>query len=156
MDNSAQTVKGVIEIVTALGTLIAAWFAAITYCKSVKLERAKWMKELYEKFYERSDLKNVRDVLDGDDQVKISELVKKEGPDFTDYLNFFEFVAFLHQSKQISKQEVLGVFEYYLRNLKQHKDVADYIATRSKGFERLDKLLKTNELLKTIEQRNGE
>ncbi len=36
------------------------------------------MKELYEKFYQRSDLKGIRDVLDGDDPVKVSNLVREE------------------------------------------------------------------------------
>ncbi len=37
------------------------------------------MKELYEKFYERSELKSARDVLDGDGKQKISEMVNTEG-----------------------------------------------------------------------------
>jgi hypothetical protein len=78
----------------------------------------------------------------------VSDLVKAEGPGFTDYLNFFELLAYLHKSEPISTQEVSGVFDYYLKSLKRHKDVADYIATPSKGFETL------NELLNTINQGN--
>jgi hypothetical protein len=50
---------------------------------------------LYENFYERNDLKEVREVLDCDtgDSPEINKLVDEESQRFTDYLNFFEFVA---------------------------------------------------------------
>jgi hypothetical protein len=100
------------------------------------------MKELYEKFYERAELKQVRDVLDGDDVRAISKMVADEGTEFTDYLNFFEFVAILSQSKQIGKHEVLDMFNYYLRNLGSRQEVMNYINDPAKGFEKLRKMLK--------------
>jgi hypothetical protein len=57
-----KTAQGIIETVAALATVVVAWLAYWTYRQRVKLERAKWVKELYEKFYERSDLKGVRDL----------------------------------------------------------------------------------------------
>ncbi|MGH9344611.1 MAG: hypothetical protein ACRD19_12735 [Terriglobia bacterium] len=101
------------------------------------------MKELYEKFYERDGLKKVRDVLDGGDQAKVVDMVTSESSDFTDYLNFFEFLAYLLKSKQINREEVNGLFDYYLKNLKQekNKDVAEYIAKPQNGFEQLQELL---------------
>jgi hypothetical protein len=50
---------------------------------------------LYENFYERNDLKEVREVLDCDtgDSPEINKLVDEESQRFTDYLNFFEFVG---------------------------------------------------------------
>ncbi len=99
------------------------------------------MKELYEKFYERPELKTVRDVLDGDDKQRISEMVEKESKEFTDYLNFFEFLAYLSESKQITEKEMLGLFDYYLRNLQQNQQVLNYINDRTKGFEKLRKVV---------------
>ncbi|MDE3178059.1 MAG: hypothetical protein KGM47_00245 [Acidobacteriota bacterium] len=141
MDTSAHTVKLIAEIVTAAASLIAGWWALLTYRQSVNLERAKWVKELYEKFYERNDLKDVRDLLDSDDQNKIAELVQTEPRNFTDYLNFFEFLAYLSRSKQIGKEEVSILFDYYLENLSGNKNVRDYISNSKKSFEQLRELL---------------
>ncbi len=99
------------------------------------------MKELYEKFYERPELKAARDVLDGDDKQRISEMVENESREFTDYLNFFEFLAYLSESKQITEKEMLALFDYYLRNLRQNPQVLKYINVPAKGFERLAKVL---------------
>ncbi|MGH9450466.1 MAG: hypothetical protein ACRD11_07970 [Terriglobia bacterium] len=139
--DAVDRVKLLVELATPVAAVIAAWVAVCAYYRSLKLERAKWLKELYEKFYERGDLKSVRELLDGGDQAKIVKLVGDECADFTDYLNFFEFVAYLWKSKQISLDEVMGLFDYYLRNLKQHKEVAKYVADHDKGFERLRELL---------------
>lgn len=81
-------------------------------------------------------------MLDGDDPSQISELVKKEPASFTDYLNFFEFLAYLCESGQIEKKEMAGVFDYYLRKLKQSSEVAAYINDPTKGFEKLAKVLR--------------
>jgi hypothetical protein len=45
------------------------------------------------------------------------------------------------ESKQIKAEEVRGLFDYYLRNLKRNEAVAAYIADPTKGFEKLQKLL---------------
>jgi hypothetical protein len=99
------------------------------------------VKDLYDKFYEHSELKKVRDLLDSDDHQQIRSIVAEEGPAFTDYLNFFEFLGYLLESKQIKAEEVRGLFDYYLRNLKRNEAVAAYIADPTKGFEKLQKLL---------------
>ncbi|HEV2417146.1 MAG TPA: hypothetical protein VGX94_05040 [Terriglobia bacterium] len=140
---AVTSIKLFLEMFMLLATGIAGLWAPWTYRQSVRLERSKWMKELYEKFYERSDLKQVRDLLDGGDQTKIEKLVDEESANFTDYLNFFEFLAYLWKSKQIGLDEIKGIFEYYLRNLKQNESAAGYIAERANGFEQLQKLLET-------------
>jgi hypothetical protein len=105
------------------------------------LERAKWIKDLYEKFYESIGLKMVRDAIDSANHTQIDSMVAQEDPAFTDYLNFFEFLGYLWESKQIRKEELLGLFDYYLRDLGKNKNIAAYIADPTKGFEKLQKLL---------------
>ncbi len=136
------SIRPIFELAAIMATTVAAVWAPITYSRSAKLERAKWIKELYEKFYERSELKPVREVLDGDDKQKISDLVKEEGAQFADYLNFFEFLGYLSESKQIAKKEIGGMFQYYLRNLREQPAVLNYINDPAKGFEKLRTLLK--------------
>lgn len=137
-----ETIKTIAEVLTAAATLGAGFWAAWTYRQSVRLERAKWMKELYEKFYERPNLKEVRDALGSCEQTEIENLVKTEDSRFTDYLNFFEFLAYLAKSKQIQDDELDDLFQYYIERLTRNATVAAYIEDENKGFGNLANLLK--------------
>jgi DNA-binding transcriptional regulator YiaG len=99
--------RTLVEAIGLAGTLFAGFWAVVTYRQSLKLQRARWVKELYEKFYEHSELKKVRNLLDSNDIQQIRSMVEKEDPAFTDYLNFFEFLGYLWESKQVSEQEIL-------------------------------------------------
>jgi hypothetical protein len=67
----------------------------LTYRRNSVVERARWLSSLYTKFYEAPDLKRIRTTLDENppNAAPVQELVRTEDSDFTDYLNFFEFVA---------------------------------------------------------------
>lgn len=137
-----QVIYNLAGSVAALGTLGAALYAVKVYKNNSRLERARWASNLYEKFYEREQLKRVRDILDCESNLEqVSELVLRGQADFTDYLNFFEFVAFLEYSQQLEYEEVEDLFGYYLGCLKRHQIVYKYI--RENGYERLDKLLES-------------
>jgi len=125
------------DIFRDLAVGLAALVAVFTYRRSVRMERAKWIKDLYEKFYERTDLKVVRDLLDAQDPQSVQRLVQEESSAFTDYLNFFEFLGYLRASKQITKRELLQLFEYYLRRIEENPPVLAYINDPSKGYEHL-------------------
>lgn len=127
--------------------ICAAIGAVLTYRNNSRRERAKWVAQLYEKFYESNRYKTMRDKLDcptDSDDVKTS--VKNEDSEFTDYLNFFELVAFLIQTKQIHKSDVLKVFQYYLACLKRHPSVVQYVNNKANGFEQLRDLLNRTKL----------
>lgn len=118
--------------------IFAAFWALRVYSSNSRRERARWAESLYARFYERAELKLTRDKLDcasGDPVV--AELVTKEASELTDYLNFFEFVAYLESSRQLEEADVQALFSYYLDCLKRHKEVAAYIQNREKGFEYL-------------------
>ena len=127
---------------SAVGTALAAGFAAFVYRRNSALERAKWAWTLYEKFYEAPTLKQMRDRLDcvGDSD-SVNEIVIKEDPAFTDYLNFFEFIAFLKSSKQLTNSEIESLFGYYLDCLNRHDRLEQYIANAENGYEGLANLL---------------
>lgn len=127
--------------VATIGGLIAAFLAVSTFRQNVKLSRTRWMKELYEKFYEREELKAIRNQLDGANEQDIAKLVVLEAPSFTDYLNFFEFLAYLEESGQVKREDMLGIFGYYLENLKSSPSVLAYVKNPTKGFEKLRKIL---------------
>jgi hypothetical protein len=134
----------VMQILFYVVAIYAAIAGVRVYKANSRLERAKWLTALYEKFYERPDLKAMRDRLDGESQDSkvIQDLVKGEEPELTDYLNFFEYIAVLESEdiKQLSLQNVKDLFEYYLRNLASHRTVREYI--EQSGYERLQALLK--------------
>lgn len=138
----SQLVVSITGSLAALGTVAAAIYAAFVYRNNSRLERARWASTLYEKFYERKDLKKVRDALDCEQGTKqVEALVSMEESDYTDYLNFFEFVAFLNHRGQLTREEVEDLFGYYLRCLTRHDTVRRYV--KEKGYERLDALLTT-------------
>ena len=148
----ANSIKAWVEIaaylaaaVSALAAAASAVFAMLIYRRNARLERAKWAASLYEKFFESSRYKPVRDALDcaetGADAAAVARLVEDETPAFTDYLNFFELVAFLVESKQIAHGDAMGLFQYYLESLARHSRVRAYIGDKAKGFEKLSWLL---------------
>ena len=136
-----QVVKGV-QILSYMAGAAAAVSAVFVYRNNSRRERARWVEDLYSRFFEKGELKQVRDVLDcNSDDEKVNALVTEEGSAWTDYLNFFELVAYLHESKQVAREDVKALFEYYIGCLKKHKDVVAYIRNESKGFKHLRRML---------------
>jgi len=118
--------------------------AVRTYRSNSRREPAKWAVQLYEKFYEADRYKVMRDQLDcASETDDIRDIVEKQAAAFTDYLNFFELVAVLEDNKQLSRDDVLDFFDYYLQCLKRHGPVMEYINTPANGFQHLRNLLGT-------------
>ncbi len=138
----AAIIGAIAALIGTIGTLIAAYFAYQVYKNNSNLERAEWLASVYEKFYEKDDLKEIREILDCDDEIslEITKLIRDESAKFTDYLNFFEFVAFLKKENQLKLSEVDALFGYYLDCLNRRGDIRQYILKR--GYELLDELLK--------------
>lgn len=76
-----ETLYYVAGSIAALGTLIAALFALGVYKRNSRLERARWASSLYEKFFEKNELKLVRDTLDCSmDSDEVNKTVIAEDP----------------------------------------------------------------------------
>jgi len=60
---------------------------------------------------------------------------------FTDYLNFFEFIARLKEIGQLTSDDIDATFNYYLILLTRARnpEIRQYL--KKEGFENLDKLL---------------
>lgn len=139
---SLSSTREAIQILSSIAGIVAAFWALWVYGNNSRRERARWAESLYTRFYEKPELKTVRDQLDcaaGD--ATVARLVTEETPALTDYLNFFEFVAYLQSSKQLSRTDVQALFGYYLDCLRRHKDVVGYIRNKEKGFEYLSKIV---------------
>lgn len=134
--------KTITEIASYCVGIAVAVIAVVTYRSNSRRERSKWAIQLYEKFYESDHYGTMRDNIDcAADDPAVRDVVKSEDSAFTDYLNFFETVAFLVTRKQLSEDDVLSLFHYYLRCLKRHRSVMNYLNDREKGFERLNEFL---------------
>jgi hypothetical protein len=139
---SLSSTREAIQILSSVAGIVAAFWALWVYGNNSRRERARWAESLYTRFYEKAELKTVRDQLDcaaGD--ATVARLVTEEIPALTDYLNFFEFVAYLQSSKQLSETDVQALFGYYLDCLRRHKDVVGYIRNKDKGFEYLSRIM---------------
>lgn len=132
--------------VAALATMCVAISALTVYRRNSRLERARWAAELYRDFYVQDKLKAIRDRMDcsanSDD---VNQLVADQNSEFTDYLNFFEYIGFLKDSRQLRDSEVERLFGYYLGCLKRHSSVRAYILDAKNGYEGLTKLIGTGE-----------
>jgi hypothetical protein len=134
--------KDSFETIYYVAASIAALGALFVYLRNSKFERAKWASQLYESFYQKDNLKDIRDKLDcAADSDEVKQLVAQEDFQFTDYLNFFEFIAFLKATKQLGDSEVEDLFGYYLNCLNRHTDVRKYILDLKNGYEGLAKLI---------------
>jgi hypothetical protein len=152
------------EILTGIGTIALAFAAYSAGVKAVReyseqkqTERMKWVSELFHRFYdENRSYRQIRQKIDFDDLGEIRSLLDRDARGesiadqgerdlldaFTDYLNFFEYIAFLQKKGQVSKDEIKAMFEYYLKRIiqvDQGNKIRRYIPRE--GFENLHKLL---------------
>lgn len=142
--------SSLLEWLKALGgvvALIGLAVALVNYRRSVRTRRAEWLASLHEKFFESDRYKEVRRVLDYHSEPQYAELTGAIAAgthhvladELYRYLNFFELLAGLRLLGQISDEEIIGLFDYDLRLIKQHEFVA--ASLRPQGFERLAALL---------------
>ena len=150
-----ETIYYIAGTIAAIGTLVAAVFALCVYRGNSRLERARWASTLYEKFFEKDHLKKVRTLLDCPaNSDEVNQAVTQEDSEFTDYLNFFEFISVLENSKQLTRSEVEDLFGYYLDCLQRHELVRSYIDNEQNGYEGLAKLLRARDERLSISLRN--
>ena len=126
------------------GTYVAAIVAGIVslwqYRRNSARERTRWLFELYQRFYGQPAHRAMRvrldlgqtDFLRGDD--------KELAADLDDFLNFFEFIAFLRRRGEIKPAEVRALFAYPLQTIGKNPDVISYL--REYDYGELDRLLK--------------
>lgn len=134
--------------VPILAFILGAWSAlqaTRTYRLNTRLEQARWTVRMYEKFYEQPELKKTREALDcAANSQSVERMVQDPSPELTDYLNFFELLAILHNARQMSKSNLEAMFGYYLDCIQRQASVMSYIRNSTEnGFEQLDKYLRT-------------
>lgn len=138
---SLTILKDVAQTVFFLAGSASAIGAWTTYLANSRLENARWTVRMYEKFYEQAELKKAREALDCETNAEsVKALVEDQSSKLTDYLNFFELLAILNKSKQMSRSAIEDMFGYYLDCIQKHTTLMAYIRNSSEsGFEQLAK-----------------
>lgn len=146
--------SGCAALALALAAIVAGSVGISDYRNRVLAEKSKWLLQLYEKLFENPQYKDVRRKLDYSDTEEIKSLIALDAAGsefaqdqqtkfdaFTDYLNFFEFIARLKVIGQLSSEDINATFDYYLNLLTKTRnpEIRQYLA--KEGFENLDKLL---------------
>lgn len=140
----AVILEWLIKLAAAIAAVVAIAITVLNYRTQTKLKQAEWLKSLFEKFFENTTYKEVRGWLEygrlheklmAEDQ-QSREMSEEK---FTDFLNFFEFIAVLYARKHLTGEQVSDVFGYYLSKIKADADCQKWIDQYS--FEMLKVLL---------------
>jgi hypothetical protein len=143
-------------LVLGFGAIYATFHGTEEYRARTDSERLRWLSQLLVEFYENKVFLLIRQKIDFDEMDDIFALIQRDRlPDaqfgqsekelfdkFTDYLNFFEFIAYLRFEKQMLKKDVAALFDYYLRRLVEIRHAAELLSyLKENNFENLHKLL---------------
>ena len=129
---------------TIVLALVSAIVALSVYRRNSSTRRAEFLYDLHTSFFVNETYKAVRKVLDDTSEKaasKRSSFVDDEPEQFTDFLNFFELVAYLEQRGNLSLKDVEALLGYYLNLFEKNSDIRDYIRDTKNGFEQLNGLL---------------
>jgi len=129
---------------TIIVALVSAIVALSVYWKNAITRRVEFLYDLHTSFFVNETYKAVRKVLDDSSEkaaARRAAFVRDEPEQFTDFLNFFELVAYLEQRRNLSLKDVEALLGYYLTLFEQHSDVRSYVRNPKNGFEQLNGLL---------------
>lgn len=129
------------------GLFAGGVFALMTYSRDARLRRSEWLYRLYQQFYENDRFKRIRRLIDfaPDEEIEklayqaLNEIESDEHEALVDYLNFFEFIAVQVKNRNIRRDEVFDMFDYYIRLLGRHEFVMTYLDAY--GYENLHALV---------------
>ena len=119
LDDAADifTIVGAVAAVVLALSVVAAF---MQYTRGLKVQRAQWLVDLFGRFYERGAYQEVRGLIEGSEKGQLLSAANDD-PDLeqklTDYLNFFELVAYLEGIGELKRQDVDAMFKYWIDNL---------------------------------------
>lgn len=103
-----QTTKDWIDISIKALALGGVYIAAINYRGQRIIKKGEWLQSLFEKFYESDNYKEVRRWIDNNEiekKIRLNDtFISDEKKRFTDFLNFFEFIAHLKLNAKYQEQ----------------------------------------------------
>jgi hypothetical protein len=138
----------ILNSLTLLIAAASAAFAALTYRRNANTKRAEFLLQLHQAFFVDDTYKPFRTLLDDQSDAAIAERrneVAQESPALTDFLNFFEMIAYLEQCKTLQAKDFEALLGYYLHLLKADPIVSGYVADKHNSFEHLSRRLKLDQ-----------
>jgi hypothetical protein len=139
--------KSILDAGIAIATITGGAVTIYTYWRNSGLKRAEWLYQLYEKFYEESYYKKIRQIIDYEREEEIGKLKNGIENDCEDelieslvnYLNFFEFIASLWKLGQLPIKEIAMIFEYYILRIGDYEFLNKFLVDES--FDHLPELI---------------
>ncbi|MEM3382306.1 MAG: hypothetical protein QXI59_04860 [Candidatus Bathyarchaeia archaeon] len=148
-----EGLQEVIAIAGIIAGIITAFKGIQEYRRSITFRRAEWLYSLYRDFYIQPYLKEIREEMDSEEgRRRIEQIIQKEKlvekeeellSNFTDYLNFFEFMLHLRKTGALKEEDVKAMFDYYLKLFYKSKTIIEYLSKT--GYEYLAEHLKRYE-----------
>ena len=137
-------IQYVIGSITPIIATVGAGVALVTYRRNAKTKRAEFLTTLHKSFFVEETYKKTREILDDDSpaaEAARAAMVAEQPAAFTDFLNFFELIAYFRTLGAYTEEDVKALQGYYLRLLRRSKSVHRYICDRRNDFEHLQALL---------------
>jgi hypothetical protein len=134
-----------LSCLSLLLALAGLFMSVLVFRYNVKVRRVEWLTKLYEKFYENDALKEVRELIDCEPDSPPSDLttlIDSGNAKLFDYLNFFEYVAFLESRRHLRVDEVKAMFGYSLRNIARVGVVRKIVDSEKMDLELLRALIR--------------
>jgi hypothetical protein len=121
MTEIAAVIGAVAGLILALSALPALYQYRINY----RAQRARWISDLSRRFYEGDGFKEIRRLVEPSEKSEFLAAID-EDPDleqkWTDYLNFFELIAYLEDIGELNDRDVDAMFRYWLDALSKYHD----------------------------------
>jgi hypothetical protein len=136
------TLKDYTQVGAYLAGMVAAIFSVWQYRRNSKRERTRWIYDLYRRFWDQEPLRKMRERIDWEKAEFLENGDREILSDFDDYLNFFEFIAYLWKSHELQLAEIKVMFDYSLQQIGENGNIRGYLSKY--GYEQLNALL--NEL----------
>jgi hypothetical protein len=119
-----------------LVAILATIGSVLTYYWNSRRERARWLFDLFQHFYEGDEHKQIRKLIEaGETQFAVKEDDEELLHHLDNYLNFFEFLDFLNSEKILTKNDVSKLFDYPLRQIHQDPAIRKYALKKEYGYE---------------------
>jgi len=109
------------------------------YRKNSARQRTLWIYDLYRRLWDQPSLRSMRLRIDNGDLPSLDALDATQLADFDDYLNFFEFIGYLRQSKELRQGEIETMFDYSMKQIAEIDGISSYLAKY--GYEQTSALL---------------
>lgn len=125
-------------VISVIALILSLW----TYFQNGRVNRARFLLDLHRDFFVGSAYMEMRKCLDTPaDSECVRKAVDDQEEEFTNFLNFFELVAYYQRHKLLTRRDVDALLGYYLDRLDRHLTVVKYVRDERTSFEHLAWLL---------------